>query len=205
LKLIESDNIIVTEKRENIAHVKQFIVRPNLLYDGLIWLMSSNNCFQCVEYMFYLLSKLEYDKIKSCINICSSRLKTFGNARVNDLHVYMKCLRGYASYWNTAKSDLLAMIRQLGAPTWFITLSANDINWDDMMKNLLYAQHLSDNNIKNVPFIFDDNKAKNMTYKERAQLLNDHPVVAARHFDRRFRKLMLFLMTDNSVLGNLPK
>ncbi len=48
-------------------------------------------------------------------------------------------------------------------------------------------------------------KAKNMTYKERAQLLNDHPVVTARHFDRLFRKLMLFLMTDNSVLGNLPK
>ena len=83
--------------------------------------MNSNCRFQCVEYMFYLLSKLEYEKIKSVINICSSRLKSFVNTRVDDFHVYMKCLRGYDSYWNTAKSDLLAMIRQLGSPSWFIT------------------------------------------------------------------------------------
>ena len=38
LKLIDADNIIVTEKRENIAHVKQFTVRPKLLYEGLVWL-----------------------------------------------------------------------------------------------------------------------------------------------------------------------
>lgn len=96
--------------------------------------------------MFYLLAKLEYEKIKSCINICSSRLKTLAKARVDDMHVNMKCLRGYASYWDAAKSDLLAMIRQLGAPSWFITLSANDENWEDLMKDLLYAEHCSDLN-----------------------------------------------------------
>ncbi len=74
--------------------------------------------------MFYLLAKLEYEKIKSCIKICSSRLKIVAKARVDDMHMYMKWLGGYAWYLNTAKSDLLAMIRQLAAPSWFITLSA---------------------------------------------------------------------------------
>ena len=56
--------------------------------------------------MFYLLAKLEYEKIKSRMNICSSILKTVTKARVDDMHVFMKCLRGYASYWNTAKSSI---------------------------------------------------------------------------------------------------
>jgi hypothetical protein len=155
---------------------------------------------QCVEYMFYLLSKLEFEKIKSVINICSSRLKSFANTRVDDLHVYMKCLRGYASYWNTAKSDLLAMIRQLGSPSWFITLSANDLNWPDLIKDLLYAKHCSDNN--SYQFLFNEEDVANMTYKEKSQLLHDFPVIAARHFDHRFRKLLNFLLKDEEILGN---
>ena len=149
--------------------------------------------------MFYLLSKLEYEKIKSVINICSSRSKSFANTRVDDLHVYMKSLRGYASYWNTAKSDLLAMIRQLGSPSWFITLSANDSNWPDLIKDLLYAKHCSDNN--SAQFIFNVENVANMTYKEKAQLLHDFPVIAARHFDHRFRKLLSFLLNDEEILG----
>jgi hypothetical protein len=164
--------------------------------------MSNDPRYQCVDYMFYLLSKLELEKIKSCISICSSRLKKKNNDRVDDLHVYMKCLRGYSSYWNTAKSDLLAMIRHLGSPSWFITLSANDLNWPDLIKDLLYAKHLfesKDDNIRS--FIFNLSDVSTMTYKEKAQLLHDYPVIAARHFDRRFRKLISFLLSDEEILG----
>jgi hypothetical protein len=38
LRLIDSDNIIVTERRENILNVKQFTVRPKLLFEALVWL-----------------------------------------------------------------------------------------------------------------------------------------------------------------------
>ena len=31
--------------------------------------------------------------------------------------------------------DLLAMIRQLGTPTWFFMLSAADMKWPDMLPN----------------------------------------------------------------------
>ena len=45
---------------------------------------------------------------------------------------FMKQIRGTASYWNDAKSNLFAMIRSLGPPTWFLTLSADDFCWDDL-------------------------------------------------------------------------
>ena len=163
--------------------------------------MSGEPRYQCVDYLFYLLSKLEFEKIKACISFCSTHLKTFGNSRIDDLHVYMKNLRGYSSYWNTAKSDLLAMIKHLGSPSWFITLSANDLNWIDLIKDLLYAKHSNDCNNNNIPFVFEESIVKTMTFKEKSQLLHDYPVIAARHFDRRFRKLLLFLLNDDYILG----
>ena len=33
--------------------------------------------------------------------------------------------------------ELLAMIRQLGTPTWFFTLSAADMKWPDIYRSLL--------------------------------------------------------------------
>ena len=33
-------------------------------------------------------------------------------------------------------TDLLAMVRQLGKPTWFLTLSAADMQWPEILKNI---------------------------------------------------------------------
>jgi hypothetical protein len=78
------------------------------------------------------------------------------------------------------------MIKHLGSPSWFITLSANDLNWINLIKDLLYAKHLNNyNNNNNIPFVFEESIVKTMTFKERLQLLHDHPVIASRHFDRR--------------------
>lgn len=40
-------------------------------------------------------------------------------------------------YWSNRKRDLFAMIRQLGKPTIFLTLSANEIGWKHLLQ-LLY-------------------------------------------------------------------
>ena len=47
----------------------------------------------------------------------------------------MHNMRGTIAYWQRAKIDLLAMFRTLGSLTFFITLTADDMNWPD----LLYA------------------------------------------------------------------
>ncbi len=49
LKLIDSDNIIVTEKNVNVTHINQFCVRPKLLYEGLIWLKNNNKLYTNVD------------------------------------------------------------------------------------------------------------------------------------------------------------
>lgn len=40
---------------------------------------------------------------------------------------FLKSIPNSIQYWNTRKKDLFAMIRQLGKPTMFLTISANEI------------------------------------------------------------------------------
>ena len=55
-----------------------------------------------------------------------------GLEAVQNCWAFMKNIRGTASYWNAAKSDLFAMIRSCGPSAWFLTLSADDVVWDDL-------------------------------------------------------------------------
>ena len=49
----------------------------------------------------------------------------------NELGInYLQNIRGSPAFYNKMY-DLLGMIRQLGACTWFITLSAADLKWTD--------------------------------------------------------------------------
>ena len=165
---------------------------------GKARVMSSDTRYQSIEYMFYILAKIESEKITSNINVCSNQLKTRDGSRINNLHVYMKNLRGYSSYWNSVKSDLMAFLRNLGEPTWFITLSARDLEWPDMINALLFAHNRNNSKRQMKSFI---NNITNMSYQERSKLLHDYPVVAARQFNKRFKALMRFMSKNNSMLG----
>lgn len=48
------------------------------------------------------------------------------------LWAFMEGIRGTAAYWSRSAKDLFAMYRSLGSATWFMTLSANDMHWDDL-------------------------------------------------------------------------
>ena len=47
-----------------------------------------------------------------------------------------KQLRNSPAYLETNKKDVFAMIRQLGLPTWFMSLSSADTRWPDLLKIL---------------------------------------------------------------------
>ena len=56
------------------------------------------------------------------------------------LWAFMEGIRGTAAYWSRAAKDLFAMYRSLGSATWFLTLSANDMHWDDLAIVLMNAK-----------------------------------------------------------------
>lgn len=79
------------------------------------------------EYIFYCLSEMEKEKVQQKISICCLMRNQDGeddqDFLVNgacDPHLYMSAIRGSGSYWKTYTGDVIAMIKQLGIPTFFV-------------------------------------------------------------------------------------
>ena len=91
----------------------------------------------------------------------------------------MRDIRGTQAYWNSVKIQLYAMFRTLGPPTFFITLSADDSNWTDLMVVLskCKGQNLS------------EEQASELSPSEKRVLMTTNPIVTARHFAHRFQCL----------------
>ncbi|XP_033758253.1 uncharacterized protein LOC117340598 [Pecten maximus] len=107
---------------------------------------------------------------------------------------FMKGIRGSAAYWNASKLDLLALINAKGPMTWFLTLSANDMNWDDLM--VVLCQQL------NLPHSKED--IAKLTRQRKRQLMVENPVTTARHFCRRVHHIIhSFILSDEQPLGKV--
>lgn len=77
-------------------------------------------------------------------------------------HAY-RCLatiRGSPEYWRRTLLDLLAMVRQLGIPCWFITLSSADLRWPEVIITVArqYGEILTPNQVINFTLPFHFNK-----------------------------------------------
>ena len=74
--------------------------------------------------------------------------------RKDRAYSFMKNIRGSPPYYQRTFYDLLAMIRQLGTPTWFFTLSAADLKWPDMIQTIAkqYGVHYTDDEVAKLSF-----------------------------------------------------
>ena len=88
---------------------------------------------------------------------------------------FMKNIRGSPPYYQRTFYDLLAMICQLGTPTWFFTLSAADLKWPDVIQTIAkqYGVHYTDDEVAALYFV------------DKSNWLKRNPVTAARHFHYR--------------------
>ena len=108
---------------------------------------------------------------------------------------FMRGIRGTPAYWADAASDLHAMIRQLGPPTFFITLSAADMQWDDLA--LALAPPTTDLSTAAARAAY----LAALTPAQRRAMLRDRPVDVARHFSNRWALTLRWLQGQQSPLG----
>lgn len=101
--------------------------------------------------------------------------------QIEDVHLYIKNLRGSAAYWTAALNYLLAQIRTLGPPTYFLTFCSNELNWLDQRKALLIADNRPD----------EDPSSLNI--HETQCLIEKYPVILSRHFMVRVRALLTYM------------
>ena len=77
------------------------------------------------------------------------------------------------------------MVKQLGTPTYFLTLSCADLRWEELPYIINKLNNLG----------LSDEELKNLSHQERCNLSNNNPVLVARHFQCKvevfFKKIIL--------------
>ena len=83
---------------------------------------------------------------------------------------FMNQIRGIPAYWKRFQYELLAMIKQLGCPTYFLTLSCANLKWKEIL------EIISKLNKVNLSIEY----LESINYFENCELLNSNPVLLAR-------------------------
>lgn len=90
--------------------------------------------------------------------------------------------------------EVVAMVKQLGIPTWFMTLSCADLRWPELFQIIARASG------KNMT----DEEVHALSYDEKCKLLNVNPVITAKHFQYRVETFFIeILLTDVNPTGKI--
>ena len=153
------------------------------------------------DILFFKLKKSEAMRIMSCANV---RMRK-GNAKghtytVKDVRTEEKrsCLieqdlgyrdlnriRSSDDHLETSRKDILAMLRQLGVPSLFVTFTAADTHWVEVLKMLSKTVHNKD---------LTDEEIEGLSWEQRAELIRKDPVTTARYYKHRMDALFNFMV-----------
>ena len=90
----------------------------------------------------------------------------------DDAYKFLKNVRGSPAYFQRVQYEVLAVFRQLGIPTFFLTLSAADMQWPDVIQTIARQYCVT----------FTDEQVAALSFEEKSKWLRQNPVTAARHF-----------------------
>ncbi|XP_061196745.1 uncharacterized protein LOC133205019 [Saccostrea echinata] len=155
----------------------------------------------CMPNLFFKLKKVQIkqiqDKVALAMRKCKSEEEkiTVGQVlndssfdklvRLNEGYRVLRTLRGSPAYWENAKKDIFAMIRQLGVPTWFCSFSAAETKWTGLLRIL--SQLLNNRNLT-------DEEIHNLSWIDKCELIKRDPVTCARYFSHRFQTFLTHIL-----------
>ena len=161
------------------------------------------------EYLFFAQFITEQKKVSDSINIALKKVHgqhiTASQVRSNSeilqhlvsqdqAYLFLRQIPGSPPYWQKFMYEVVAMVKQLGIPTWFMTLSCADLRWPELF------QIISKCNGKDMT----DNQVDALSYDERCRLLNLNPVITAKHFQYRVETFFTeILLTEANPIGKI--
>ncbi|KAL3189143.1 hypothetical protein MRX96_003278 [Rhipicephalus microplus] len=102
--------------------------------------------------------------------------------------VFMRGVPNTVQYWQDRRSELFAMIRQLGKPHAFLTMSASEVHWERLLETLERLRVGPDGTPRPV---------SEMMASECVELVNEDPVACAMYINRIFDVIMNVLADRN--------
>lgn len=176
-------------------------------------ILNKNGQFaQDLDYLFYAQYLTEYDQVKSqmsialrksytgCENVTLTSSFVRNEENVNNLilkdsaYQFLRTIRGSPPYWQAAMQKLHAAVKQLGMFTFFVTVSAAEVNWTDAIRSV--AAQLG--------IFMTEEEVKSMPVDQKYQYLRSNPVALARHFEHRLNALITkFMLAKSNPLGKV--
>ena len=90
-------------------------------------------------------------------------------------YLFLRQIPGTSPYWQRFMYEVVAMVKQLGIPTWFMTLSCADLRWPELFQIISRMQGKD----------ITDEEVDALSYDEKCKMLNLNPVIVAKHFQYR--------------------
>ena len=160
-------------------------------------------------YIFFLLLVKEHIELKNCKSTYLRQARNtpgltksaLDKARYYSLERYsrsfgvFKNMRGTAPYFEAAKKNVMATIRQRGAPTHFVTLSAAEYQWEGLLKSVYETVYKTPATNQ----IIED-----MSASEKSKLITDNVVQTTLHFQKRVDKIMTKLIGPDYLEEHQP-
>ena len=78
----------------------------------------------------------------------------------------MSSIKGTPAYWKKILHQVLAMVKQLGTPTFFLTYSCADLRWNGLI-SIIFKLNGIDIAVEDID---------RLSYHERCDTLNKYPV-----------------------------
>ncbi|XP_047999641.1 uncharacterized protein LOC125236759 [Leguminivora glycinivorella] len=148
------------------------------------------------DYLFTALKKQQMTIVKNSITTCL-RKKTVKGTPVlasnvldmnyidnlvqhDDGYRVLSGIRNSPSHWEGEKKKVLAMIRQFGVPSFFLTLSAAEVQWLEllvMLKEVVDGETVS---------LYE---VENLSYETKARLIQSDPFICASYFETKLREI----------------
>ncbi|XP_028414140.1 uncharacterized protein LOC114537203 [Dendronephthya gigantea] len=161
------------------------------------------------EYLFFAQFITEQKKVSDSINIAMKKIQgqpvtaSEIKSNVNKLkglicqdqaYLFLRQIPGTPPYWQKFMYEVVAMVKQLGIPTWFMTLSCADLRWTELFQIIAKTQG---NDIT-------DEEIQALSYNDRCSMLNLNPVVVAKHFQHRVETFFTeVLLRANNPIGKI--
>ena len=107
------------------------------------------------EYLFFAQFVLEQKKVADSINIALKKIQgqpitaSQIKSNVNKLksmvcqdqaYLFLRQIPGTPPYWQKILYEVVAMVKQLGIPTWFMRLSCADLRWTELFQIVARTQ-----------------------------------------------------------------
>ena len=165
-------------------------------------LMSGNPKFRLDPiYIFFILLVKELIQVKRCKSTYFRQATRLSNLKKNDIididrtslsrynrtYQVFKSMRGTTCYFEEAKKNLNAILRQKGCPTLFLTVSCAEFDWPELLKEILEATMR-----KNVT----DEYIENLTATEKNNIISQNVVISTIHFQKRIDKLFTIMQKN---------